>query len=653
MKNKIFFFLMCGIIGFLGNCNSTTTLFTDYVLSGLKLLRNRGYDSVGISFIVENQLNTIKHASTQINDSFEKLEREVELYHENTNDNKKNQDKNDTNAVQACIGHTRWATHGGKTKINAHPHHDHTNRIALVHNGIIENFEELKIFLFSKNIQVISQTDTEIISCMIGYFLDEGFSMESSIQQTISKLSGTWALVIIHRDLPNKMWITRYGSPLLLGLNDNFVLVASEQIAFGNGIQKYITLDNHDIIEITSTNDCIVYNKNIQSYEIKETVFENIEHTPAPFPHWMIKEIYEQPHYINCALNNGGRIETNTTVKLGGLDQYKQQLLELNHIILLGCGTSYHAGLWAIEIFKDLDIFDTVSIYDGAEFEKRDIPKKGKTGFILLTQSGETKDLHRCLQYSAEYEIITIGVVNVKDSLIARETTCGVYLNAGREVSVASTKSFTNQCIILSLIAIWFSQNRNTCILKRTQMIQDLIHLSLDVQQLLYQCQSKQTIHNIVDVLYDKIQSPVFLLGKGQEEAIAKEGSLKLKEISYINAQGYSSSALKHGPFALIVPELPIILFDVNDKHRDKNNNCYQEIVARGANVICITDYNRTEKIIENTNTNNNILHIKKNQTFGGVISNIYIQYISYLIAIKAGQNPDYPRNLAKVVTVE
>ena len=611
---------MCGIIGYLGS-----DIFLSYIISGLKLIQNRGYDSVGISTINNSSLNTIKFASTNTHDSLDKLEKET------TNFNWQS---------TIGIGHTRWATHGGKTDINAHPHHDNLDRIALVHNGIIENYAELKKSLIEKGYKFKSATDTEVIAIQIGYWLDSGLLMQEAIKETIKMLKGTWALSIIHIDHPNKMWITRNGSPLLLGIQDNFVIVASEQIAFGNYINKYIVLDNHDIIEIELVNSTIKYNKDINSYDIKNKLDQDIQLSPSPYKYWMQKEIMEQADSVNRALNNGGRIESNTTVKLGGLDSNKNRLLDLNHLILLGCGTSYNAGLWSLNIYKSLDIFETVTIYDGAEFNINDIPKKGKTGLILLSQSGETKDLHRCLEIAKSYDLITIGVVNVVDSMIARESSCGVYLNAGREVGVASTKSFTSQTVVLTLIAIWFSQERGTCLEKRRKIISDLRNLSWQIEKVL---EKWQLVKDLVPLI-DKTKS-CFILGKGSSEAIAKESALKLKEISYIHAEGFSSSALKHGPFALITNNLPIFILDVDIEHTEKNSNAYAEVKAREAHVI---------KIGISSDLNNSCdLQIDYNKTFGGLLANVYLQILSFEIALNTGNNPDYPRNLAKVVTVE
>jgi glucosamine--fructose-6-phosphate aminotransferase (isomerizing) len=612
---------MCGIIGYLGYSNSIQSLN-----NGLIILQNRGYDSVGISYINQNsELKIIKYAS---NNSLDMLLQNTQSI-----------------TSHIGIGHTRWATHGSKTQINAHPHQDNKERISLVHNGIIENYYELKNKLFEDGYFFISETDTEVISVLIGYYLDNGFEIEIAIQKTIDMLIGTWALVIIHRDYPQKMWITRKGSPLLLGFNDECIMVVSEQIAFDKNINQYIVLDNDELIEINRDNKQFLYNKDMKRYSIKEKNKDIVELHPHGYKHWMLKEIYEQPECINRAINNGGRIKTNQSVKLGGLDANYRKLIKLNHIILLGCGTSLHSGLWALDIFKSLNIFDTVSIFNGAEFNIKDIPQKGETGLILISQSGETKDLYRCIQIANDNNLFTIGVVNVVDSLIARETNCGVYLNAGREVAVASTKSFTNQCIILSMIAVWFSQHSDKNIEKRIQIISDIQILSIQINNALLSME--KSIQNILPLINNN--TSMFILGKGFGYSIALEGALKVKEVAYIHAEGYSTSELKHGPIALIDTNTPVIIIDIDDEHRNKTNNAYNEILSRNACVIIITN---NDFSTYNLNQPNSIL-IENNKTYGGLIALTVIQLLSYYLAIKYEYNPDFPKNLAKVVTVD
>ena len=621
---------MCGIVGYLGENH-----YTEYILTGLRLLLNRGYDSVGISTIYNNEINTTKYASVNTCDSLDILEKNIKIRELETSDRKQT----------IGIGHTRWATHGAKTQINAHPHSDNNNRISLVHNGIIENFYELKTELLNSGYTLKSQTDTEVIAVLIGKYLDEKYTISDAIEKAVQQLSGTWALVIIHCDYPNKLWLTRNGSPLLLGFDDEYIMVASEQIAFSTYIKKYIVLDNHDIIEVTKEEKQFVYNNDIRRYPIKTKIDDIVEVKPLEFPYWMLKEIKEQQTCINRALNNGGRIQNDSCVKLGGLDNYTTELLEVKHLIILGCGTSYHAGLWSLTLFKSIDVFDTVTIYDGAEFNAKDIPRNGKTAVIFLSQSGETKDLHRCIDIAKEKDLVKIGVVNVVDSMIARETDCGIYLNAGRELAVASTKSFTNQCVVLSMISIWFSQKHGTMSERRKQMIIDLRNLPFHIQNVLNQFED-ESLHTQISKWIES--KTVFILGKGSQEAIAKEGALKIKEIAYIHAEGYSSSALKHGTFALIEPELPVIILDIGEEHRDKNRNAYQEILTRNADILMIHDD------VDNDNNHfSNELIVDKNPTFGGLLANVFLQMISYKLSVLKGYNPDFPRNLAKVVTVE
>jgi len=616
---------MCGIVGYLGT-NESSIEPVEAVLAGLDLLQNRGYDSVGVSIIESANVKTVKCASTTTNNALEFLKHKL----------------NPPPVSNAAIGHTRWATHGGKTNSNAHPHHDEKDRVSLVHNGIIENFAEIKTELVTKGYSFKSSTDTEVVSVLIGAFLDEGRTMLEAIQEATGRLKGTWALVLLHRDFPAKMWAVRNGSPLLLGSSPACIMLASEQVAFRSYINQYIVLKDHDVLEIENKGGEFVFNKSLAKYDKEQTKGENIDRTPAPWPHWMLKEICEQPDAVLRAMNNGGRIATETTVKLGGLDALQSRLSEIDHLILLGCGTSYHAGLWCLSIFKMLEMFDTVSLYDGADFSGRDIPRRGKTAVVLLSQSGETKDLHRCVQIIQDHGLISIGVVNVIDSFIARETNCGVYLNAGREVAVASTKSFTNQCVVLSLLAVWFSQNRGTCEEKRRKIIADLHQLPFQMTEVVHP-ENLRKMENIAEKIRES--KSVFLLGKGKEEAIAKEGALKIKEIARIHAEGYSTSALKHGPFGLLEPALPVIILDIGDEYRDKTSNAIQEVQARETQTIILYD--------NKENPHPDGCWIEPNQTFGGLLSNICLQLIGYYCAVQKGFSPDYPRNLAKVVTVE
>lgn len=614
---------MCGIIGILSN----TSNCADYLLNGLKNLQNRGYDSAGICTITDNSFIIHKYAST----TFSALNKLENIKHFHTKS-------------KIGIGHTRWATHGGKTDENSHPHASSDNKFVVVHNGIIENFAILKKMLIEKGYSFKSQTDTEVISNLLAFnYANNGdCDVIEAINTTITQLEGTWGLVIMCSDNKDELYCTKNGSPILIGQNADYVMATSEESGFNEYIKSYFILNNLDVCIIKKKQDTIVI-QTTHNYTLKPIITQNTVTSPEPYIHWTLKEIYEQTDSIQRAISFGGRIiTTDNTVNLGGLNSKKNELLEIENIIILGCGTSYNAGLLGIYYFKDLCNFNTVQIFDGAEFGINDVPKKGKTALILLSQSGETKDLHRCIDIAKKHGLFTIGVVNVVNSLIAREVDCGCYLNAGKEVAVASTKSFTSQIIILSLIAIWFSQNNNINKDKRIQYIADLNNLHNCISNLFVNLERK--VENMLG-LFDSNNS-CFILGKGQNEALAREASLKIKEISYIHSEAYSSSCLKHGPFALLCDNFPVILIMPNDEHFSKNMNAYHEIKSRNANVLIITNK-------EDLNQCENVICVPYNKTYNSLLSIIPLQMLAYKLSINKGINPDMPKNLAKVVTVE
>ena len=629
---------MCGIVGIITNDN---TKCVEKLLNGLKNLQNRGYDSAGICTIQNNAFILHKYASNNNVNALNKLDDIKELH---------------TNS-KIGIGHTRWATHGGKTDENSHPHISSDNKFAVVHNGIIENFSVLKSMLQNEGYEFKSQTDSEVVSNLLAYNYKKvknntntnninniNNNIITTINQTISQLEGTWGLVIMCTDTENELYCTKNGSPLLIGQTNNYVMATSEQSGFNEKIKNYIVLKNYDLCIIKKNATQITVQTN-HAYNLKPITVQMCSHSPEPYLHWTLKEIYEQKDSTLRAISFGGRIISNESVKLGGLELKREKLLEIENIILLGCGTSYNACLLGIHYLKDLCNFNTVQAFDGAEFNMNDIPKKGKTALILLSQSGETKDLHRCIHIAKSHNLFTIGIVNVVDSLIAREVDCGCYLNAGKEVAVASTKSFTSQVILLSMIAIWFAQNNNINKEKRIKYISDLYNLNFCINEIFNNLE--RNIENLVP-LFDNNHS-CFILGKGQNEAIAHEASLKIKEISYIHCEGYSSSSLKHGPFALLCDNFPVILIMPNDEHYAKNVNAYYEIKSRNANIIVITN----KEFKDTTSETQNVIYIPFNETYNSLLSIIPLQMLAYKLSLSKGINPDMPKNLAKVVTVE
>ena len=346
---------------------------------------------------------------------------------------------------------------------------------------------------------------------------------------------------------------------------------------------------------------------------------------------------------VLSSINKGGRIKNNSEVKLGGLEQHADALRAIKNIIILGCGTSYFAGLYGMNFFKQLCEFNTVQVFDGAEFAEQDIPRVGDTAFILVSQSGETKDLHRCIDIAKARNIVAIGIINVVDSLIAREVDCGIYCNAGKEVGVASTKAFTSQVVCMSMAAIWFAKLHNVNEKKRLQMVGDLHNLSADIKSALDGCSMR-----VAEISAKITATNMFVLGKGRDEYIAKEGALKIKEISYIHSEGYSSSSLKHGPFALLDETFPVIILNLDRSHRDKTLNCYQEVASRRAPILMISN---DETILNDVECD--VIFVPENKTYASLLGIIPIQLLAYHLSVNRGINPDKPKNLAKVVTVE
>ena len=518
---------------------------------------------------------------------------------------------------------------------NSHPHTSSNNIFTLVHNGIINNYSFLKNRLDGKYFK--SETDTEVIVNLLEYNFERLDYKKVNkelihfiIKKTLEELEGSWGLVIMCSKLPDHLFVVRKGSPLLVSLDASNIIVTSERSGFLNKVNNYISLENNDIC-IISEKDGI--ETNLQ-YSPITNILEKFELTPDPYKYWLQKEINDQRISSLSAINLGGRL-LDEVVKLGGLECKKELLKNIDNIILLGCGTSYFAGSIGTNYLKTLCNFNTVQIFDGAEFKENDIPKKGNTAFILLSQSGETKDLHRCISIGRKANAILIGIINVVDSMIPRETDCGVYLNAGREVSVASTKSFTSQVIILAMVAIWFSQIQGVNNNLRLTYIKDLRRLHLNIDKCL-----QQDITHLIKLF----QQSCFILGKENCEFIAKEGALKIKEVSYIHAEGYSTSSLKHGPFALLEPKFPVILCAPKNENYDKVMNAYEEIKARGAEIIMITDSETEFK---------NKIKIPNNNTFNDLLCIIPLQMLALELSISKNINPDIPRNLAKVVTVE
>lgn len=588
---------MCGICAYLGNKNGS-----EYVLDGIQMLRNRGYDSMGCVSIENGDFNLTKYSNHPI-DSCKRLQENFHLH----------------NNSKILMAHCRWATTGKPTDENSHPHLDTVfpNRLAIVHNGIINNYIKLKEFLISKDIKFNSYTDTEVIVNLIAYFLKHN-TIEDSIKMAIEELDGTWAIILIDKLNPNSMYLSKKGSPLLIGYDDDMCIVSSEISGFSNYLKKYHIVEEEQLVKIQmkSTLDFFIDN-NLTKLSSKKILHNMITSTtPDPYPHWTIKEIMEQSDSVYRALNMGGRLLNKNSVLLGGLDSHKNELLGIKNLTIIASGTSYYAGSYGLQLFQQISGFNTVTIIDASEFNLNTLAQDSP-GVLVLSQSGETRDVVNCIELIRKYrqEVLIFSIVNVVDSLIARESDCGIYLNAGREVGVASTKSFTSQIIVLYLISIWFAQNRNINSLIRQKWVSYLSDIQHQVKIIL---NSLEQYNNYIDILKDC--DKLFILGSGLGYSIALEGALKIKEISYIHAEAYPGGGLKHGPLALIEDGTPVIVIG------DHLNVAIDEVKSRGAYVINI-----------------------KEKEFLSVIP---LQYIAYKLSVKLGYPVDTPRNLAKVVTV-
>lgn len=610
---------MCGIVGFVGKNGDDCTQF---LIQGLKILENRGYDSAGLASVSQDsQLLITKRSSRNVSEAVTWLA--------------DNCQEHQCSAVG--IGHTRWATHGPRTDVNAHPHFDSKRRVAAVHNGVIENYKQIRQFLASAGIQCESDTDTEVIPQLIGFHLDSGLDLLAAVKETLKQLEGTWGLVVISPLLPEAIIAARNGSPLVVGISSNRSFVASEPASFGAWTRDFISLQNGEIAVVRSDT------AGLDLSRIESAFGEQIQISPAPYEHWTLKEIHEQPEAASRTILPEARISGDCSVRLGGLDSRQSELLSIDNLIISASGTSLHAAMMAARRMRSLQSFNTIQVMDAAEID-RDCLHGKNVGFLAVSQSGETKDVHRSVVLAQEMVIPTFSVVNAVDSLIARTTKCGVYLHAGREYAVASTKSFVCQSVALDLIAMWFSDKRGTCIDKRRQLLEGLRRVPTDIKSCL---QLSDKCRAIAQTLVKK--QHLFVLGKGLAEPVAREAALKIKEISYLHAEGYSAGSLKHGPFALIEEGTDVIVIILSGDHK-MPRTAAEEVTARSAATLIVTD---DPTVSADLCSPDRLLVVPKSSTHSALLAMVPLQLLAYELAVAKGINPDKPRNLAKAVTVD
>ena len=629
---------MCGISLFLSKNN---TNIIPMIIKSINLIQNRGYDSIGIAYLDNNNNNKKFIVKKRVNN-----------YNDDCIKSIINLLRNNNIITNLAFAHTRWATHGSKTLANAHPHISFNKKIIIVHNGVINNYIEIKDILVKNGYKFIGETDSEVIANLIEFnFLNT--NIENAINLSCNMLDGTYSLIIACVDDVDNIWIIRKGSPLLLANTDNLIIVTSEIGGFAGYTNNYIVINNNNIIKINNSGYIIVNNNNnnnpiLRTIDSYDKSYDN-ELSLNGYSYWMEKEIMEQTQTINRAFNNGGRI-SNNMIKLGGLVNVYPLLNKnkINSILILGCGSSYYAALIGKSYFKNLLV--NVYAYDACNFDIQDIPKpRDNENIIILfcSQSGETRDLYNILSYCKQYNYITIGIINQVDSLIAREVNCGIYLNAGREISVASTKSFTSTIIVLSLFAMLFS---NT--IKNYDKINVLRSLSNNTTCMLDSFSFRQKIEYTANYIVNNKFMNIFMVGKYNMCVIAQEAALKFKEICYLHAEGFSNNSLKHGPFALLDDSnLTILLIDITDKSNFNSNlSAYNEIKSRTNNIIIISN---CESIFKYISDNNNIIIIPKIEYYNEILFIIALQLLTFKTSIKLGINPDKPKNLAKTICVD
>jgi len=607
---------MCGIIGYIGEKEATPI-----IIEGLKKLEYRGYDSCGISLIEKNKINS------------KKVIGKVEILEKAVNSSKS----------KVGIAHTRWATHGKVNEKNAHPHFDCKKSLSIVHNGIIENHQELKQLLKNHNFQ--SETDTEVIAHLLEDFLKKGEKIENAFKKTLNLLEGAYSIVMIHKDYPDRIFVARKSSPLVLGIGDNETIVASDIIPILKYTNNIIYLQDGDIAIIKQREYLI---KNLEDLpvdrEIKKLKVDMSEISKGKFPHFMLKEIYEQSDTIKNAFK--GRMDyENATSKFSGLNISEKEIKNIDKIILIGCGTSWHAGLIGKQLFEDIARISTTTEY-ASEFRYRN-PVLNKNNLIIsLSQSGETADTIAALKEAKKYNIKTIGLVNVVGSTISRLVDGGIYLHSGQEIGVASTKTFTSHLTILYLLAIYLGRIKKTIGRKQAiEMMDDLKKIPKLIEETYNE---NNHIRKIATKYFNK--SNALYLGRNYNFPVALEGALKLKEISYIHAEGYPAAEMKHGPIALIDRKMPTIFIAPSGKLYQKILSNIEEVRSRNGKIIAITtkENNQLKDKIDE------VIYVPKTSEYlTPILTSIPTQLLAYHIAVMRGCNVDKPRNLAKSVTVE
>jgi len=648
---------MCGIVGILSV--ETNWQIKSILYEAVLELLNRGYDSMGVSILLEGRLGIRK--ALEMADILHFLK----------------ECKEDT---RNGIAHTRWATHGGVSIANAHPHVDSLHgEFALVHNGIIENFESHKSFLLGKGVEFFSDTDSEVIVNLLAYHFYHSFShvgserdrLIQSLTTTLRSLEGTFGVILQSTRFPEQLFCARRGSPLLLGIDkqQHRGMIVSEKSGFLHHVEEYVSIQDNNIYCVEQKERKIVYSCvgddcSVTRYALDTVAKDAVvlaDNAPGLSATLFTrchteKEIFEQPESVRRCLNYGSRFMTTSTtsasvkVKLGGLDRIGTKVRNCHHIYLFGCGTSYHVAQLGAVFFRRFTDARVVLAYDASEFEVEDLPRLpegSRCACLFISQSGETLDVSRVMEkldstVSAKDHYIKLGIVNVVDSLIARNVEAGVYMNCGRERGVASTKSFTASVIIAWLIAHWYAET----VLESVTLYSSFARV---VESFL--ASVKPRLERLVTCLFPAGSAPssVLLLGKGLDYYVAREGSLKIKELCYVHAEAYPSGALKHGPFALLEENTVVLFLATDPDGFQKTRNALHEVTARKPRVLLLC----TPSFVATETADRVETVLVPEHPWSFLLVNMALQYFALCLSLARNINPDYPRNLAKVVTVE
>lgn len=611
---------MCGIVGYIGTKKASPIL-----LDGLKRLEYRGYDSAGVAVWDGSKINSIKTKGRV--DELGKLMAKKDL------------------AGNVGIAHTRWATHGEPSDANAHPHSDGKGNVFVVHNGIIENYKTLKTSLEKEGHKFTSQTDTEVLPHLISKFLDSGNDLEAAVKKSLKLIKGAYALLVMAKSEPNTLVAARLSSPLRIGVSDDELIIASDPSAILTHTQNMVTLGDKEMAVIKGSNYTISsLNGQVLDKEIEEIEWDMAEAEKGGFEHFMAKEIFEQPETIRNTLR-GRLIAEDGLAMLGGLAGVEKKLRDIERITIVACGTASYAALVGEYMFEEYGGIPTeVSVASEFRYRKPILDPK-RDAVLVISQSGETADTLAAIKEAKEKGVLTLGIVNVTGSSISKDTDAGVYNHAGPEIGVASTKVFVSQLTVLALITIMLGRQRSMSVTIGSRIAKDLLNIPKQIEQIL------GTDENIKKIAkkYSKYKD-FFFLGRKYNYPIALEGAIKLKELSYIHAEGGASGELKHGPIAMIDENFPTVFIAPKDSVYEKNISNIEEVKARKGKVIAIA----TEGDEEIAKLVDDVIYIPKTlEMLTPILSVVPLQLLAYHIANELGRDVDKPRNLAKSVTVE